>query len=107
MEAWVGVFFGALAGQAAARIHPWSDGGWLLSLPAGALGGLIGAQLWADSFAAMLEHSQLAGIAVAAFIGGIVGGASSGPIRHYGVTSAAATLRRASSRNTGGPQSQG
>jgi hypothetical protein len=61
---------GAMTGFGIAIAHASFQGKWWLSIPAGALGGLAGNALWADSLASSLQDSTLAGIAVSAAIGG-------------------------------------
>ena len=61
---------GAMTGYGISTAHTSFQGKWWLSIPTGALGGLAGSALWSDSFAASLQDSTLAGIAVSAAIGG-------------------------------------
>lgn len=70
MEIYLAMAVGAMTGYGAAKAHTALVGVWWLSIPSGILGGLAGRALWADSFASSLEDSALAGVAVAAAIGG-------------------------------------
>jgi hypothetical protein len=72
METLLATILGAITGFGAAKTHRLVDGGWWLSLPAGALGGYLGSAMFADSLTPALADSRLAGVAVAATIGGIV-----------------------------------
>lgn len=72
METLLATILGAMTGSGAAKVHRWVDGGWLLNLLAGALGGYLGKGLWADALTPALADSRLAGVAVAGAIGGIL-----------------------------------
>ncbi|MCB2412725.1 hypothetical protein LGT39_07690 [Demequina sp. TTPB684] len=71
METLVAVALGAISGCGAAKVHRLVDGGWLLNLVAGALGGYLGKSLWAEDLAPTLADSALAAAAVAGTFGGI------------------------------------
>lgn len=70
MELYLPMVVGAMTGFGIAIAHASFQGKWWLSIPTGALGGLAGSALWADSLAASLQDSTSAGIAVSAAIGG-------------------------------------
>lgn len=70
MESYLPMVVGAMTGFGIATAHAWFQGKWWLSIPAGALGGLAGSALWAESLASSLQDSTAAGIAVSAAIGG-------------------------------------
>lgn len=70
MELYLAMAVGAMTGFGIATPLAAFHGKWWLSIPAGALGGLAGSALWADSLASSLQDSTVAGTAVAAAIGG-------------------------------------
>ena len=70
MNLYLPLVVGAMTGFGIAVAHSSFQGKWWVSIPAGALGGLAGKALWADSLASSLQDSTAAGIAVAAAIGG-------------------------------------
>jgi ABC-type uncharacterized transport system permease subunit len=72
MELYLAMAVGAMTGFGIATAHAAFQGRWWVSIPAGALGGIAGSALWGESLAAALQDSTIAGIAVAAAIGGAV-----------------------------------
>jgi len=86
----LGAVLGAFLGYGTVKIHPSLDGGAWVGLLAGALGGYVGARWFGDDLAPYVAHSEIAGIAAAAALGGIVLAAIAGP--------AAALVRRRTAR---------
>lgn len=74
MELYVAIAVGAMTGFGASVAHTCLLGKWWLAAPAGALGGLAGSALWADSLAGSVQDSVLAATAIAAAIGGAIAG---------------------------------
>lgn len=70
MEFYLAIVVGAMTGFGVAAFFASIQGRWWLSIPAGALGGLLGRDLWAGTLASSLQDSTVAGTAVAAAIGG-------------------------------------
>ena len=64
------IIVGGMIGFGAATALTSLRGKWWLSIPMGALGGVIGRALWSESLAASLEDSTVAAAAVSAAIGG-------------------------------------
>jgi|GEM_PF-1060790 len=81
MEFYLAIIVGAMTGFGAAKAFPAFHGTWWLSVPMGAIGGLVGLSLWAEALAPSLQGSILAGAAVAAVIGGAPFGAASAVAR--------------------------
>ncbi|PKQ27199.1 MAG: hypothetical protein CVT64_01795 [Actinobacteria bacterium HGW-Actinobacteria-4] len=75
------VSVGAFTGICASRTHPSVNPGVLLSLAAGALGGLLLAPLLGTTFAGLLYGATLAGATAGAAIGGIVAVVAAGVAR--------------------------
>lgn len=74
MEPLLAAVVGAFTGFGAGAIHTGLHGRWWVSVPAGALGGLAGRALGADSLTDVLAGSSLAAVAVAACVGGGIAG---------------------------------
>jgi len=70
MEFSLAIVVGAMTGYGAAKALTSLRGTWWLSIPMGALGGVIGQALWAGSLASSLQDSTMAAAAVSAAIGG-------------------------------------
>ncbi len=70
MELYLAMAVGAMTGFGISTALTALHGKWWLSIPAGALGGLAGRAMWAESIAPSIQDSTLAGTAVAAAIGG-------------------------------------
>lgn len=69
---------GAFTGVCASRTHPSVNPGVLLSLAAGAIGGLAGAAMLGGAFSGLLYDASLAGATAGAAIGGIVAAVTAG-----------------------------
>ena len=68
----IGTVLGLVLGWGVARLHPAVDGGVLVGLGAGALGGWLGALWLDDAFAGSLAGSGLAGAAAGGALCGMV-----------------------------------
>jgi uncharacterized membrane protein YeaQ/YmgE (transglycosylase-associated protein family) len=73
---------GAFTGVCASRIHPRVNPGTLLSIVAGALGGLVGAPILGGSFSSLLYDTVAAGATAGAALGGIFAVATAGIVKH-------------------------
>ncbi|WP_297083936.1 hypothetical protein [uncultured Demequina sp.] len=76
----MGTVLGAFLGYGAVKIHPLLDGGAIVGIVAGALGGYVGARWFGEDLAAVIADSEIAGIAAAGALGGIVLALVAGPI---------------------------
>ena len=70
METLIALTLGVLLGYGAGKLHPRVNGGMVVNVVAGAIGGLIGAALLGPVFSPFLADVDLAGAAVGAAVGG-------------------------------------
>lgn len=75
------IVVGAMTGFGAAKASPAFHSKWWLSIPMGAIGGVVGLSLWAEALAPSLQDSMLAATAVAAVFGGAPLGAGTAVAR--------------------------
>ncbi|MFV0632917.1 hypothetical protein [Demequina sp.] len=71
MESLVCVALGAMLGYGVIKVHALIDGGALIGIAAGALGGWLGARWWGPSLQEPLADSSFAGAVAGGAIGAV------------------------------------